>query len=115
VPPGRLGVPVQADAYLGAQALERGEHRAAEQGAVGLQDHVHLRGHAGTERVGHVGEPLRPREQRLAAVHDDVDTREAVLSDVLGDPLDGFARDLGTHSLGQPAPGLIGHFVNVAI
>lgn len=37
VPPGRLGVPVQADADPDAQAAQRGEHRPVQEGAVGLE------------------------------------------------------------------------------
>jgi hypothetical protein len=100
VPPGRLGVPVQADTDPDPQALERGEHGTVEEGTVGLDGHVHLGGHAGTERADQVGQPLRSREQRLAAVQDDVDAGEAVRFRVLGDALDGLANHKRAHSRG---------------
>ena len=62
-----------------------------EEGPVGLKGQVHLGGHARTEQTDQAGQPLRPREQRLAAVQDDVGTREAVFIGVLGNALDGFA------------------------
>ena len=55
VPPGRVGVPVQADADLDPQALEDGKHRTAEEGAVGLEGHVHPGRHGGTERTDEGG------------------------------------------------------------
>jgi hypothetical protein len=115
VPAGRLGVPVQADAYPDPQALQRGEHRTVKEGAVGLEAHVHLGGHVGPERTDQAGQPLRSREQRLAAVQDDVDAREAVLAGVLGDALDGLDGYGGAHPLGQPPPALVGHLIDVAV
>jgi hypothetical protein len=44
VPPGRLGVTVQAHANSDSKALERGEHRPVEESAVRLEGDVHLRG-----------------------------------------------------------------------
>jgi hypothetical protein len=115
VPPGRLGVSVQADAYADSQAPQRGQHRPVEQGPVGLDAHVHLGGHARTEQADEGRQPLRPGEQRLTAMQDDVDAGEGVLLHVLGDALDGPVGHGGTHSLRQPAPALIRHLVDVTI
>jgi hypothetical protein len=113
--PGRLGVPVQADAYLDPQALERGEHRTVQQRAVSLQGHVHLGGHGGAEHADQVGQPLRSCEQRLTAVQDDVDARQVVPVRVLGDPRDGLVGHRSAHSLGQRPPALIRHFIHIAV
>ena len=115
VPPGRIGVPVQADACPDPQALDRGKHRTVQESAVGLDGHVHLGGHAGTERADKAGQPFRPRKQRLAAVQDDVDAGKVVTFRVLGDTVDGLAGHRHGHSLGQPPPALIGHFIDIAI
>jgi hypothetical protein len=74
VPPSGLGVTVQAYTNLDSQALERSQHGAVEERAVGLDGHVHLGGHGGMERTDQLGQPIRTREQRLAAVQDDVHT-----------------------------------------
>ena len=115
VAPRRLGVTVQADAYLDAEALERGEHRPVEQGPVRLKGHVHLGGHARAKPIDQVSQPLRPREQRLAAVQDDVHAREAVLVGVLGNALDGFADHRRAHPLRQSPPPLICHFIDITV
>jgi hypothetical protein len=115
VPPGRLGAPVQADAYPDPRALERGQHGTVEEGAVGLEGHVYLGGNAGAERADQAAQPLRPREQRLASVQDDVDAGEAMTCRVLGDALDSPVRHQRAHSLGQSPPALIRHFVHIAI
>jgi hypothetical protein len=62
VPPGRLGVPVEAYADPGPQAPQRGEHRTVEESAVGLEGNVHLGGDQGTERTDQPGQPLCSRE-----------------------------------------------------
>jgi hypothetical protein len=115
VPSGRLGVTIQADAYLDAQALERGEHCTVQQRAVGLQGHVHLGGHGGTERADQAGQPLRSGEQRLATVQDDVDALQAVPVRVFRNALDGSADHRLAHSLWQRPPALIRHFIHIAV
>jgi hypothetical protein len=115
VPPDRLGVPVQADPDPDPQALERGQHRTVEQGAVRLHGHVHLGRHPVTEQADQPGQPFRSRHQRLAAVQDDVDAVQAVALDMLGNALDGLAGHRRAHPLGQLSPGLVGHFVDVAV
>jgi hypothetical protein len=115
VPPHCLRVAVQADAYLDPQALERSQHRTVQERPVGLQGHVHLGGHAGTERTDQVGQPLGARQQRLAAVQDDVDAREGMPAGMLGNPLYGLADHLLVHSLRQPPPALICHFIDIAV
>jgi hypothetical protein len=115
VPPHRLRVAVQADAYLDPQALERSQHRTVQERPVGLQGHVHLGRHAGTERADQVGQPLGARQQRLAAVQDDVDAREGVPAGMLGNPLHRLADHRLVHSLGQSPPALICHFIDIAV
>jgi len=97
VPPGRFGVPVQADAYLDLKALQCGQHRAVEESSVGLEGDVHLGGHAGAKQADQAGQPVRPGQQRLTAVQYNVDAREAVLSRVPGNALDGFADHRRAH------------------
>jgi hypothetical protein len=115
VPPGRLGVAVQADADPDPEILERAEHRSAEQRAVGLHDHVHLGRHGGTKQADEARQPLRSRQQRLTAVQDDVDALQPVLRRVAGDALDGLGGHGGAHPLGQLPPRLIRHLVDVAV
>ena len=115
VPPGCLGVPVEADAYLDPEALQRREHRPVEEGSVGLEGHVHSSGHVRTKGTDQAGQPLGPREQRLAAVQDDVHARKVVLCRVLGNALHGFADHGGAHSLRQSPPALIRHFIHIAV
>jgi hypothetical protein len=115
VPPGRLLVSVQADADPDSQALQHGEHRAVEEGPVGLDTNVHLGRHLGTEQADQACQPLRPREQRFTAVQDDVDAREVVLGRVLRDAIDGLGGHRLAHPLGQSAPALIRHLIDVTI
>jgi hypothetical protein len=115
VPPGRVRVPVQADTYLDPEVLERGEHWTVEEGPVGLEGHIHLGRHPGTEQSDEARQPLSPGEQGLAAVQDDVDAGEAVLTGVLGNALNGSVGHGGTHSLGQPTPALIRHFIDITV
>jgi hypothetical protein len=115
VPPGRLGIPVQADTDPDAQVLQRGQHRAVKQRAVGLDGQVHLGGHAGPERGDQAGQPLRAREQRFAAVQDDLHAGQAVPVRVPGDALDGLDRHRGAHPLGLAPPALVRHLVDVTI
>jgi hypothetical protein len=115
VPPGGLGVTVQADTDPDAQVLQLGEHRAVKQRAVGLERHVHLGGHAGPERGDQAGQPFRSREQWLAPVQDDVDARQAMPIRVFGDALYGLDRHIGAHPLGQALPALVRHFIDIAI
>jgi hypothetical protein len=115
VPPGRLGVTVEANAHLDPQALERGEHRPVQQRAVGLQGHVHLGGYGGAEHADEAGQPLRPREQRLAAVQDDIDARQAVPLRVLGNARDGLSDHRPAHPPWLLPPALIRHFIHVAV
>jgi len=89
MPPGRLGVAVQADADADAQALERLKHGPAEQCAIGLHGHIDFRWHLGTEHADEIGQPLRPGEQGLAAVQDYFDARQAMCRGVLRDAPDG--------------------------
>jgi len=115
VPPGRLGVPVEADADLDLKPLEDGQHRRVEQGPVGLHRHVHPGGHSGAERADQPVQPLRARHQGLSAVQDDFDRVQLVPLRVLGNAIDGLIRNRLAHSLRQRSPALIGHFIDVAI
>ncbi len=115
VPPGRLSVAVQADANPDPEVLEHVEQCRAEQRAIGLHDHVHLGRHGGTEQADQAGQPFRSRQQRLAAVQDDVDALEPVRGRVVGDALDGLGGHGGAHPLGQLPPGLVRHLVDVTV
>ncbi len=112
---GRLRVAVKADADSDAQALEHGQHRTVEEGAVGLHGHVHLGGDAGTERPYQGSQPFRPREQRLTAVQDDFDGGEIMPLRVLRYALDGLVNHHLAHSLRQVPPALICHLIDIAV
>jgi hypothetical protein len=48
-------------------------------------------------------------------VQDNVDAREGVLTGMLGNTLYGLADHRVVHSLGQSAPALICHFIDIAV
>lgn len=111
----RFGVTVQADTDLDMKALERLEHRPFEHGPVGLQRQVHLRRHPGRECLRQIGQPWRSRQQRLAAVKDDVNALQTVAFRVLGNALDGFLSYPTAHALRHLPPRLIRHLIDVAV
>jgi hypothetical protein len=115
VPTGRFRVTVQADANADPQSLERLEHRAAQESAVGLDGGIDFRGHPGPKRSDEAGQPLRPGEQRLTAVQNDIDGREIVLFRMLGDALNRLVRYRRAHKFWQLTPTLVGHFIDITI
>jgi len=104
MPPGGFGVAIEAYADPDACALQCFEHRPLQQGAVGLDGHVHSRWHLSAERTHQAGQPLPSGEQRFTAMQDDLDAGEVVLGGVLGDPLDGGAGDRLAHPPWQASP-----------
>jgi hypothetical protein len=97
------------------KALEHFEHRPVEEGTVGLQRQVHLRRYPGTECLSQVCQPRCSGEKRLAAVEDDVEADETVVLCVLSDALGGFLSYSPAHAFRHVPPGLIRHFVDIAV
>jgi hypothetical protein len=59
IPPGGLGITVQADAHLDLEFPEDVKHLRVEQSPVGLHSHVHRGGHPCAELRNQLGQPAR--------------------------------------------------------
>ena len=100
---------------LDAEALERHEHRPVKEGAVGLHCHVHLSRHPGTQGRTRSASQSAPSQQRLTAMQDDVDAGQTCFSACSRDALDGLGSDGLAHAPGHVPPGLIRHFIDIAV
>jgi hypothetical protein len=108
-------IAIQADSYVDAKTLERGQHGAREEGAVGLHAHGYRGRDLSAEQRNHSGYPGCSGQQWLAAVQDHLNAAKIVSPDVLGDtPRSRLSYILG-HSFGQVAPCLVRHLIDIAI
>ena len=115
MPPRRVGVAVEADAYADPGALEDFKHRATQQSAIGLHGHVHPRRHLVAQRCGQFCQPFGACQERFTAVQDYVDARKVMPAGMLGYALHSRPRDGRAHPLWEPAPRLIRHLIHITI
>lgn len=112
---GRFGVAILADTDPDPQVLERLKHGPVEERTVRLNGHVNLCWHSGAERRHQIGQPWPSGEQWFATVQDDVDAVKAVHFRMFGDALYSLTGDRRAHPLRQLPPGLIRHFIHIAV